>query len=185
MTEPQTIAPYNRVMEENKEIFLKKSMDYGTSWRVLRPISITDQIMIKALRIRHIQQTGLQKVADTLEGEYGGIINYGIIALIQEELPQDDHWELSVEEAERRYDRKVDDIRLLMQNKNHDYGEAWRQMSPESFVDLILSKLQRIRQMIKHQGKTLVSEGMTSNFMDIVNYAAFALITQAEKKDKE
>lgn len=153
-----------------------KSQDYGTSWRVLRPVSITDQIMIKALRIRNIQQTGVQRIDDGIDSEFRGIINYGIIALIQEELPREERWELDVEEARKSYADKAGQVRALMLAKNHDYGEAWRQMSQESLVDLILSKLQRIRQILRHQGKTLVSEGISSNFMDIVNYAVFALI---------
>lgn len=172
----QTIDQYNAVLASCKDIFLKKSRDYGTSWRVLRPVSITDQIMIKALRIRHIQETGVRKVDDRPEDEFRGIVNYGIIALIQQELPPDDDWELDPEEAARYYDGKVKEVRSLMEKKNHDYGEAWRQMSQQSFADLILSKLQRISHILRHDGKTIVSEGISSNFMDIVNYAVFALI---------
>jgi hypothetical protein len=179
----RTITQYDRVIAGCKDIFLKKSRDYGTSWRVLRPVSITDQIMIKALRIRHIQETGVQKVEDKLGEEFQGIVNYGLIALIQEKLPREDNWELPVEEAERCYDAEARVVRDLMEDKNHDYGEAWRQMSHESFVDLILSKLQRIRQILRHDGKTLVSEGATSNFMDIINYAVFALIRQEPDGD--
>lgn len=181
MTE-ETNAQFDHIISICKDIFLKKSQDYGTSWRVLRPISITDQIMIKALRIRNIQETGLQKIADKTEDEFRGIINYGIIALIQQHLPSDDNWELEVQEVEKWYDKEAKEVRKLMQSKNHDYGEAWRQMSMESFVDLILSKLQRIRQILKNKGKTLVSEGIEANIMDIINYAVFALILEEEKK---
>ncbi|TAM94792.1 MAG: DUF1599 domain-containing protein [Chitinophagaceae bacterium] len=177
-----TNAQFDHIIAACKDVFLKKSQDYGTSWRVLRPISITDQIMIKALRIRHIQETGSQKIADKTEDEFRGIINYGIIALIQQTLPADDDWELNVEDVEIYYDEKVNEVRHLMQNKNHDYGEAWRQMSEESLVDMILSKLQRIRQILKNKGKTLVSEGIEANVMDIINYAVFALILEEEKK---
>lgn len=176
----QTIDQYDAVLVSCKDIFLKKSRDYGTSWRVLRPVSITDQIMIKALRIRHIQQTGVRKVEDRQADEFRGIVNYGIIALIQEDLPADEDWELQPEQASRYYDEKAGEIRRLMEDKNHDYGEAWRQMSQESFTDLILSKLQRIRQILRHEGKTLISEGISANFMDIVNYAIFALILHPE-----
>lgn len=183
MAYEETVVRYDRVIGRCKAIFLDKSRDYGTSWRVLRPVSITDQIMIKALRIRHIQQTGTQKIGDDVEEEFGGIVNYGIIALIQELLPGEERWELSVSEAEQLYNQQASRVRELMEDKNHDYGEAWRQMSMESFVDLILSKLQRIRQIIRAGGKTLVSEGIASNFMDIVNYAVFALILSEERSE--
>lgn len=180
MAYEQTLRSYDQVIGECRGIFLDKSKDYGTSWRVLRPVSITDQIMIKALRIRHIQETGTQKIRDGIADEFRGIVNYGVIALIQETLPGESRWELPVTEATELYQVQADRIRELMGNKNHDYGEAWRQMSPESFVDLILSKLQRIRQILRAGGSTLVSEGAASNFMDIVNYAVFALILDQE-----
>lgn len=180
MAQKETLAQYDPIITGCKDIFLKKTEDYGTSWRVLRPISVTDQIMIKALRIRNIQETGLQKVEDKMDGEFRGIVNYGIIALIQLQLPSEEQWELPVIEAEKRYDEQVAGIRRLMLDKNHDYGEAWRQMSQQSFVDLILSKLQRIRRIIANEGKTKISEGMESNFADIVNYAVFALILMEE-----
>lgn len=176
-----TNAQFDHIIAACKDVFLKKSQDYGTSWRVLRPISITDQIMIKALRIRNIQETGSQKISDKTEDELCGIINYGIIALMQQRLPADDDWELNVKDVEVYYDEEVNEVRGLMQNKNHDYGEAWRQMSEESLVDLILSKLQRIRQILKNEGKTLVSEGIEANIMDIINYAVFALILKEVK----
>lgn len=178
----ETIEQYNRVIKVCKDIFLQKSQDYGTSWRVLRPVSIADQIMIKALRIRHIQQTGTRKINDKTEDEFRGIINYGIIALIQQALTEDDNWEFPVPEAEKYYDKKISEVKDLMLSKNHDYGEAWRQMCQESFVDLILAKLQRIRQILRNKGKTLISEGVDSNIMDIINYAVFALISEREKK---
>lgn len=180
MAHEQTLVQYDQIINSCKTIFIKKAADYGTSWRVLRPISVTDQIMIKALRIRNIQETGTQKVEDKIDSEYKGIINYGIIALIQFALPADDHWELGPEETEQWYDKQVAEVRGLMQNKNHDYGEAWRMMSGQSFVDLILSKLQRIRNIIANEGKTQVSEGMEANFADIINYAIFALIRMDE-----
>ncbi|MGH2642470.1 MAG: DUF1599 domain-containing protein [Chitinophagaceae bacterium] len=181
MTE-ETNVQFDQIIAKCKDIFLKKSQDYGTSWRVLRPISITDQIMIKALRIRNIQETGFQKIEDKTEDEFQGIINYGIIGLIQKQLPADDNWDLDIQEAEKWYDKEVWEVRKLMQHKNHDYGEAWRQMSLESLVDLILSKLQRIRQILRNKEKTIVSEGVEANIMDIINYAVFALILEEGKK---
>jgi hypothetical protein len=183
MAYEQTLHRYDQVIGECRKIFLEKSADYGTSWRVLRPVSITDQIMIKALRIRHIQQTGVQKIGDGVADELRGIVNYGIIALIQEGLPSESRWELEPSEATALYGSQVEAVRELMGNKNHDYGEAWRQMCQESFVDLILSKLQRIRRILRAGGKTTVSEGAASNFMDIVNYAVFALIMLHEQTE--
>ncbi len=176
MGQEQTLQQYDHEMAECKKIFFNKAKDYGTSWRVLRPISITDQIMIKALRIRNIQETGTQKIGDKIDNEFRGIVNYGLIALIQLTMPVHEQWVLPQVEAVRIYDEKAQAVRRLMLSKNHDYGEAWRQMSQQSFVDLILSKLQRIRQIIEQGGKTCVSEGIDANFADIVNYAAFALI---------
>ncbi len=180
MKEKQTLQQYDEEMLKCITVFKNKTKDYGTSWRVLRPISITDQIMIKALRIRQIQETGQQVIADSIENEFRGIINYGIIALIQLSLPKDDQWELPTEEVEKYYKEKADGVRQLMLDKNTDYGEAWRQMTQQSMVDLILSKLQRIRKIIEQHGKTVVSEGIDANFSDIVNYAAFALIKITE-----
>lgn len=159
-----------------KDIFIRKNTDYGTSWRVLRPISIVDQLYIKAQRIRTIQDLGKQKIADDLRGEWKAIVNYGIIALIQLELTENTDWDLPIEKALQLYDRHVHETFSLMQNKNHDYGEAWRNMSQESFADLILTKILRIKQILANDGKTQVSEGMEANFHDIINYAVFALI---------
>lgn len=163
-----------------REIFLKKTADYGTSWRVYRPISIADQIYIKAKRIRTIQQKGAQMVGDDIKSEFEGILNYGIIGLIQLDLPQDEPEQLTVEETRSLYDQKVAESKMLMNSKNHDYGEAWRDMSQEAFADLILAKILRIKQIIANEGKTLVSEGIAANFQDIINYAAFALILMEE-----
>ncbi len=182
MEQEQTFDQYDAVISACKRIFTDKVGDYGTSWRVLRPVSVTDQIKIKALRIRHIQETGEQRIPDEIDSEFRGIVNYGIIALIQLAMPQDEEWELDLSEAEKEYDEKAAIVRRLMVDKNHDYGEAWRQMTQASFTDIILSKLQRIRQIIAHSGRTKVSEGMNANFADIVNYAAFALIKIEEDK---
>lgn len=177
---PDTIAQYDAVISRCRELFLKKTTDYGTSWRVLRPISITDQVYIKAWRIRQIQETGKQLISDSIESEFIGIVNYGIIALIQQEAKTDDEIEWTTDQARIAYDAQSKMVRDLMQMKNNDYGEAWRQMSQESFTDLILTKLLRIRQIIANEGQTIVSEGMDSNFTDIINYAVFALIKISE-----
>jgi Nucleotide modification associated domain 1 len=167
---------YDEGIASCKEIFLKKASDYGTAWRVLRTISIVDQIFIKAQRIRTIQEKGKQKVVDDIAAEFKGIINYAVIGLIQLELPADAPEEMNVNEASKLYDKNVQTARDLMNDKNHDYGEAWRSMSQESFVDLILMKLQRIRQILNNEGKTIMSEGIDANYLDIINYAVFALI---------
>lgn len=171
-----TDLQYDEVIASCKDIFLKKTADYGTAWRVLRTISIVDQIFIKAQRIRTIQEKKQQRVADDLSAEFRGILNYAVIGLIQLQLPANASEELEVEEVSKLYDAQVAASKQLMQDKNHDYGEAWRSMSQESFVDLILMKLQRIRQILANEGKTLISEGIDANYHDIINYAAFALI---------
>jgi hypothetical protein len=176
-----TNEQYDEVVESCSTIFLKKAKDYGTAWRVLRTISIVDQLFIKAQRIRTIQEKKQQKVADDISAEFKGIVNYAVIGMIQLELPADAPEELPIEEVRSLYDRYVKQAKTLMQDKNHDYGEAWRSMSQESFTDLILMKLQRIRQILANEGKTLISEGIDANYLDIINYAVFALIlTKAE-----
>jgi len=171
-----TNEQYDKVIQSCREIFIKKASDYGTAWRVLRTISIVDQIFIKAQRIRTIQEKKEQRVSDDIGGEFRGIINYAVIGLIQLALPLDAPEEMPVTEVAELYDRHVLQAKTLMQDKNHDYGEAWRSMSQESFVDLILMKLQRIRQILGNDGKTLISEGIDANYLDILNYAVFALI---------
>ncbi|MEI9807756.1 MAG: DUF1599 domain-containing protein [Bacteroidota bacterium] len=171
-----TDTQYDQVVDTCKEIFLKKAKDYGTAWRVLRTISIVDQIFIKAQRIRTIQEKGHQKVADDISAEFKGIINYAVIGLIQLELPGGAPEEMEISKVSSLYDQYVNASKKLMQDKNHDYGEAWRSMSQESFVDLILMKLQRIRQILANEGKTIVSEGIDANYDDIINYGVFALI---------
>jgi hypothetical protein len=180
-----TNQQYDSVIKECEDIFLKKASDYGTAWRVLRSISIIDQVYIKAQRIRNIQETGKQKVeniGDDIRSEFIGIINYSIIGLIQLELTEDDPEELSTEIAGHLYHKYFVNARTLMESKNHDYGEAWRNMSQESLVDLILMKLQRMRQIVSNKGETLVSEGLDANFYDMINYAVFALILMTESK---
>ncbi len=180
-TEQQrTDAQYDSVIRQCLHIFSKKTADYGTAWRVLRPISITDQIYIKAQRIRTIQEKGVQRVLDDLDSEFVGIINYAVIGLIQLELPSDAPEDLDVETTVHRYEAVIAAAKKLMHDKNHDYGEAWRSMSQESFVDLILMKLHRMRQIIANGGQTLISEGLDANYFDIINYAVFATILRQQ-----
>lgn len=181
-TMTNTLEQYRGVVSQCKDLYVNKAKDYGTSWRVLRPISIVDQVYIKAWRIRQIQELGQQKIGDSIESEFVGIVNYGIIALIQAAMPEDAGTELSGEEAKKWYEEKAQEIEDLMLQKNHDYGEAWRDMSQQSFVDLILVKLLRIKQILANDGQTVVSEGIDANFCDIVNYGIFALIKINEQK---
>jgi hypothetical protein len=171
-----TSKQYDTVIESCKDIFLKKSEDYGTSWRVLRTISVVDQIFIKAQRIRTIQQKGTQRIEDDITAEFRGIINYGVIGLIQLQLTDSEREEIYIHELTGLYNNKISTAKKLMLDKNHDYGEAWREMSQESFVDLILMKLHRIKQILTNDGQTLISEGIDANYLDIINYAVFALI---------
>jgi hypothetical protein len=179
---PQTLSQYAEAVMSCRDIFLKKAKDYGTSWRVLRIISIVDQIFIKAQRIKTIQQKGVQKVGDDITSEFKGIVNYGVIGLIQLGLQQEAIEEIPVDKVEAWFEQYIGMAREVMNDKNHDYGEAWRDMSQESFVDLILMKLMRIRQILSNDGKTLISEGIDANFVDIINYSLFALILIREGK---
>lgn len=179
-----TIQQYDLAVQSCKDIFLKKTKDYGTSWRVYRIISIADQIYIKAKRIRTIQELGEQKIGDDIRSEFKGILNYAIIGLIQLGIDKDDIEELPVAKVEKLYNEQAGIAKKLMLDKNHDYGEAWREMSQESFADLTLAKLLRIKQIIANKGQTLISEGIDANFYDIINYAAFALILIEEGKHK-
>ncbi len=176
----KTNQQYDHAVQLCKEIFIKKTKDYGTSWRVLRIISIVDQIFIKAQRIRTIQQTGEQRVGDDIESEFKGIVNYGVIGLIQLGLSNESVEDLPEQTVSKWFDEKMQTTKKVMLDKNHDYGEAWRDMSQESFVDLILMKLLRIRQILNNEGKTLISEGIDANFIDIINYALFAMILISE-----
>lgn len=155
---------------------MKKNTDYGTAWRILRQTSITDQIYIKAKRIKSIEEKGTQKIDEGVEGEYAGIINYCIIALIQMELPKEEELEISTDTLADLFDKKAKWAKNLMEDKNHDYGEAWRDMRISTYTDLILMKLLRIKQIEDNKGKTLISEGVDANFLDIINYSVFALI---------
>jgi len=171
-----TMDQYSQAIASCRDIFLKKTMDYGTSWRVYRTISIVDQIYIKAKRVRTIQEKKQQKIEDGINSEFQGILNYAIIGLIQLEIDNDDVEHLSVGEVEVLYNQEVEKAKKLMMDKNHDYGEAWREMSQESYIDLILSKILRIKQILSNNGMTIISEGIDANFFDILNYAAFGLI---------
>ncbi|HLQ98840.1 MAG TPA: DUF1599 domain-containing protein [Sphingobacterium sp.] len=171
-----TLQEYNKVISICKALFLKKAHDYGTSWRIMRPSSITDQIFIKAQRIRTLESVSQSKVADSIPEEYIGIINYCIIAMIQLGLYEKEKINLEIDQVEKEYDSKVQITRDLMLDKNHDYGEAWRDMRISSLTDLILTKLHRVKQIEDNQGETLVSEGLEANYQDMLNYAVFALI---------
>lgn len=172
----KTASQYDAAIALCKDIFIKKMKDYGTAWRVLRTSSITDQIFIKAQRIRNIEEKGIQKVNENIRSEYIGIVNYSIIGLIQLGLKNDNRMELPAEEVSRLYDNYANEARNLMENKNHDYGEAWRDMRVSSLTDLILMKLLRIKQIEDNRGETIISEGIDANFHDMINYAVFALI---------
>ncbi|MEQ9442479.1 MAG: DUF1599 domain-containing protein [Cyclobacteriaceae bacterium] len=172
----QTYREYNQVIRRCKEVFLKKTHDYGTAWRILRLPSLTDQIFIKAQRIRSIQEKGTQQVQDTIADEFVGIINYCIMAMMQLELSDNSSLDMSVEELEPLYDRIASDTLDLLKSKNHDYDEAWRDMRVSSMTDIILMKLLRTKQIEDNQGKTLISEGVKANYQDMINYAVFSLI---------
>lgn len=177
----KTNQQYDTAIKNCEEIFIKKTKDYGTSWRVYRTISVVDQIYIKAKRIRNIQEKKLQKIHDDLLSEFKGIVNYGVIGLIQLDLQNDETEDMDVDVVRKMYDEKIAIAKRLMEDKNYDYGEAWREMSQESFADLILAKVLRIKQILNNEGKTLVSEGIDANLYDIINYAVFALILAKEK----
>ncbi len=172
----KTTQEYQEVINICSSLFEKKTRDYGTAWRILRLPSITDQIFIKAQRIRSIQEKGTQKVDDPIRDEFIGIINYCIIALIQIRLAGNTKLELSFEELKPLYDEAVSETLSLLQNKNHDYGEAWREMRVTSITDIILMKLLRVKQIEDNNGRTLVSEGVKANYQDMINYSVFAMI---------
>ena len=178
----KTLEQYDEVIGSCREIFINKTRDYGTAWRILRPSSLTDQLFIKAKRIRSIEEKGDQKVEDSIELEFKALVNYGVLALVQLTTGEEEELELGIDRASALYDRFVGQTRSLMQAKNHDYGEVWREMRISSMTDLILMKLMRIKQIEDNKGQTLISEGIDANYMDIVNYAIFALIKINELK---
>jgi phage portal protein BeeE len=171
-----TKREYFEVISVCRDLFLKKNKDYGTAWRILRVPSITDQIFIKARRIRSIQEKGVAKVNEDISSEFIGIINYCVIALIQLELGDNEATEVPSAELERYYDAAINKTWALLENKNHDYSEAWRDMRVSSMTDIILMKLFRTKQIEDNQGNTLVSEGVTANYQDMLNYSVFCLI---------
>ncbi|MGO1244503.1 MAG: DUF1599 domain-containing protein [Sphingobacterium sp.] len=171
-----TTAQYNTVISYCKDLFLKKAKDYGTAWRIMRVSSITDQLYIKAQRIRTLEEKKVSKVGEGILDEYVAIVNYSIMAMIQLELPEDSPENLTYHTVENLYDQMVNETRDLMFAKNHDYGEAWREMRISSLTDLILMKLHRVKQIEDNNGQTLVSEGLKANYQDMLNYAVFALI---------
>jgi Nucleotide modification associated domain 1 len=173
---------YDEIIDTCRNTFIKKTKDYGTSWRVYRTLSVADQIYIKAKRVRNIQEGVDQKIGDDVKSEFEGMVNYSIIGLIQLEINNDEPEDLQVDIVQKMYEQKATAAKELMLAKNNDYGEAWRDMSQVSFIDLILAKILRIKQIIANDGATLVSEGMDANFYDILNYAIFALILIQEEK---
>lgn len=177
-----TSNQYNKQIEKCRELFVNKMHDYGSAWRILRLPSLTDQIFIKAQRIRGLQQNTEQKIKEDENSEFIGIINYSAMALIQIEKGVVEKPDLSLEEATQLYDEKIAQAKQLMMDKNHDYGEAWREMRVSSLTDLILQKLLRVKQIENNSGKTRVSEGIDANYQDIINYSVFALIHLEEKE---
>ncbi|MET3029080.1 DUF1599 domain-containing protein [Flavobacterium sp. UW10123] len=171
-----TSQDFDNVIEVCRTLFINKMKDYGSAWRILRLPSLTDQIFIKAQRIRSLQENDVRKVDEDEKGEFIGIINYSIMALIQLELGVVDQPDLDVEKATELYDAKVKLTKDLMEAKNHDYGEAWRDMRVSSLTDLILQKILRVKQIEDNKGKTIVSEGIDANYQDMINYSVFALI---------
>lgn len=179
----KTDKEYDAIANTCKTLFKKKMVDYGSAWRILRLPSLTDQIYIKAKRIRELQEMEKSKVNEGQESEFIGIINYAIMALIQMELGIAQEPDLNTKQAIALYEKHLAKTKKLMQNKNHDYGEAWRDMRVSSLTDLILQKLLRVKQIEDNKGKTLVSEGIDANYQDMINYAIFALILLNEKQN--
>ncbi|HHB52644.1 MAG TPA: DUF1599 domain-containing protein [Saprospiraceae bacterium] len=178
----QTSKQYNQVVEKCRSLYINKLKDYGSAWRILRLPSLTDQIFIKAQRIRQLQENTTRKVDEGEVSEFIGIINYSVMALIQLEKGIAEQPDLDVETATELFDKHIKITKELMENKNHDYGEAWREMRVSSLTDLILQKLLRVKQIENNKGKTLVSEGIDANYQDMINYAIFALIHIKENK---
>ena len=176
----KTTEQYDKVTAQCRSLFIKKMSDYGSAWRILRLPSLTDQIFIKAQRIRQLQKNNTRKVDEGEQSEFVGIINYCIMALIQIEKGIVEQPDLEVGEAIILYDHHISQTKELMEKKNHDYGEAWREMRVSSLTDLILQKLLRVKQIENNLGKTIVSEGIDANYQDIINYAVFALILMDE-----
>lgn len=178
----KTSEQFDTVVNECRSLFINKMKDYGSAWRILRLPSLTDQIFIKAQRIRQLQENEVKKVEEDEIPEFIGIINYSLMALIQLEKGVAEEPDMDLNEATELYDKHIKITKELMENKNHDYGEAWRDMRISSLTDLILQKLLRVKQIEDNKGKTLVSEGIDANYQDMINYAIFALILINEQK---
>jgi len=181
----KTLQQYQKATDTARDIFIKKTKDYGTAWRILRPSSLTDQLYIKASRIRSIQEKGKSKVNDPIDLEFVGIINYSVMALIQLEHSDTSNLDMPVEEVDRLYAHYIKVAKDLMTDKNHDYGEAWRDMRVSSITDLILMKLLRVKSIEENDGETLISEGLDANYLDMINYAVFAMILIDEEKENK
>jgi hypothetical protein len=177
----KTAEQYRKVILNCRSIFEKKGKDYGTAWRILRASSLTDQLFIKAQRIKTIQETGVNRVGEAIEDEFVAIVNYCVMGLIQLEIGTETE-EMDLDEAIRRYDDKTKISFDLMEKKNHDYGEAWRDMRISSLTDLIMMKILRTKKIEDNLGETLISEGIDANYLDMLNYAVFALIKIDEKR---
>jgi Nucleotide modification associated domain 1 len=180
----KTSKQYDDVILTCRRLFIKKMNDYGSAWRILRLPSLTDQIFIKAQRIRTLQENKARKIEENETSEFMGIINYSIMALIQLEKGIAEQPDMAAEKALQLYDEKTAETKALMENKNHDYGEAWREIRISSLTDLILQKLLRIKQIEDNNGKTVISEGIDANYKDIINYAVFALILMADDRNQ-
>lgn len=178
----KTSEQYDRASASCREIFEKKMSDYGAAWRILRSSSLTDQLYIKAKRIRSLEEKAESKVDEGVDSEYRGIVNYSVMALIQLEKGYSEEDELGKEKIISLYDGYLAEAKSLMENKNHDYDEAWREMRTSSLTDMILQKLMRIKQIEMNDGKTIISEGLDANYFDMINYAIFALIQLSESK---
>lgn len=176
-----TLRQYDDIMDKCLTVFRQKQQDYGTSWRIFRPSSLTDQLFIKAKRLRSIEEKGQQLVNDPVEGEYMGLINYSILAIIQLGLSEEDPLDLPTNTVIQLYQQEIALTRALLEQKNHDYGEVWRELRLSSITDLILAKLLRIKQIEDNDGITVASEGRVGNYRDIINYAVFALILLQEQ----
>ena len=177
-----TSKQYDEAVKKCQDIFEKKMKDYGSAWRVLRTSSLTDQLYIKAKRIRSIEEKGSSRVDEGILPEFIGIVNYSVMALVQLELGYSEDTNLDASKALRLYNKYISTAKGLMENKNHDYDEAWREMRVSSLTDLILQKLLRIKQIEDNKGKTLISEGIDANYLDMINYAVFALIKMNEEE---
>ncbi|MDR2684482.1 MAG: DUF1599 domain-containing protein [Prevotellaceae bacterium] len=179
-----TEQQFDKSIEICREIFTKKLFDYGASWRIMRAQSVTDQIFIKANRIRNIETTGVKKIDEDVFSELAGIVNYAVVGLIQLELGHSETIDKTPKEALEMYDRYILEAKNLMLAKNHDYNEAWRMMRPQSYTDLILMKINRTKMIESNNGQTLVSEGIDANYFDMINYAVFGIIQHLEKENK-